>query len=632
MTALNVAGVVVHHRSRETLAATIHRLVLEGVEPTKLLIVDNSEDPSEEGRLKQVLPSGVNIIFTPNSGYGAAVNAGVAWHERNTASTAYTLVSTHEALPEPGSLQKLVTALETYERAALVGPALVTGERSETIWSLGGYFSKVLGLPRHFGHKAPRTELTSSFSRQVEWLDGAFLLFRRTVLEVHPIDEDFFLYMEETDHQLSLQRVGWEVRLEPTAVVWQSSGGTPPFYQTRNIQLFQAKNGSGLQRLLSAPYIISTAIVRDVLQRRGMSNWKPLLEGWKAGWQFTSRRQRSARTVVVNPLGGALSHYTEALVKTLQASGAVVQLYSIEEPSVSGKSRLRWLVDYVRLLAKARKARRAQYDKTLVVWPVLGFLDLLIVRLISGSRASVVYHDPRPLVRAAGSDALSAWMVSRLPRLPHIVVHSEAAADAMRSLGFKSKIHLMAHPMLPPAAPLRAADKSTKRPVVRVLGQFKRDRDLGALESLGKELRDEVDLEIVGRGWPEVEGWKVEARFVSEKELDYLIGSSAAIVIPYLRFYQSGIAIRALEANTPIVGRAATSLADLYGKDSKLLVRDHPQTQIIEAHAWADAVRVAVSGGREESIRAALAYYATAVSQWKTWTCGSDLANGRSFR
>lgn len=621
MSALDIAGVVVHHRSRATLEATIHRLISEGLEPGKLLIVDNSEDPAQAELLSGTLPPGVNIIFTPNSGYGAAVNAGVAWHKRNTPPTFGLLVSTHEALPEPGALQTLATALKRHEKAALVGPALVTGEKSEVIWSLGGYLSKRLGLPRHVAHREPREKLTTATPGPVSWLDGAFLLFRRTVLETHPIDEDFFLYMEEADHQQSIRREGWEVRLEPAAVVWQSSGGAPAFYQTRNIQLFQARNGSRWQRLVSTPYIAATAVIKDALRGRGVSNWKPLLAGWKAGWQLEKRGREKPLTVLINPLGGALAHYTEAVAKTLKASGAEVRLYAINEPSVSGESRWRWFSDYLRLLAKSRATGRGARRQTLVVWPVLGFFDLVLVRLLCGGRASVVYHDPKPLVRAAGSDPLSARLVFRLPNLPHVVVHSAGAVKAMDSLGCTSRMHVLALPMLPPVAPDTGpgGGAAVRRPVVRVLGQFKRDRDLGALEVLARELKSEVDLEIVGRGWPEVAGWKVDARFVPELELDELLKSSDAIVVPYLRFYQSDIAIRALEANTPVVGRASTSLADLYGGESRLLVREDPQTGLVEDCAWAEAVRYAVTEAREEAIRAALAYHSNAVSEWTSW-------------
>jgi GT2 family glycosyltransferase len=632
MGGLDITGIVVHHRSRTTLEATVHRLIAEGLEPDKLLVVDNSEDPDQFASLKVALPPGVNIIFTPNTGYGAAVNEGVAWHKRKTGPTLGLLVSTHEALPEPGSLQTLAAALEAHDKAAVVGPALVTGENSDVVWSLGGYFSKGLGLPRHFSHKAPREELGGAVPRPVEWLDGAFLLFRRSVLEAHAIDEDFFLYMEEADHQQSIRRDGWEVWLEPEAVAWQSSAGTPAFYQTRNIQLFQAKNGSRLQRLVSAPYLVARAVIGDTVRGRGASNWKPLLAGWKAGWQLQARAPIKPVTVLVNPLGGALAHYTEALARTLEASGTEVRLYAINEPSISGQSRWRWLSDYLRLLAKTREAGRRSHRRTLVVWPVLGFFDLVLVRLLCGGGASVVYHDPKPLVRAAGSSPLSARLVFRLPNLPQVVVHSVAAAKAMTSLGFTSTMHLLAHPMLPPVAlDAKAAEQATvRRPVVRVLGQFKRDRDLGALEALARELTSDVDLEIVGRGWPSLDGWKVDSRFVSEQELDELVKSSDAIVIPYLRFYQSGIAIRALEANTPVVGRAATSLADLYGPESRLLLREDPQTGLVEDRSWAEAVRYAVSDGRKETIEAALAYHSAAVSEWKSWNGTSTSVKERS--
>lgn len=630
MSTLNTAAIVVHHRSPATLEATILRLISEGLEPAKLLIVDNSGDPAQDVSRIKALPRGVNIMFTPNSGYGAAVNAGVVWHKLNTPPTDSLLVSTHEALPEEGSLQKLSVALMTHDNAAVVGPALVTGDDSDIIWSLGGYFSKCLGLPRHFRHKAPRAELGKSEGHAVDWLDGAFLLFRRTILEAHPLDETFFLYMEETDHQLSIQREGWEVRLEPAAVVWQSSGGTPAYYQTRNIQLFQAKNGSRFQTLFSAPYIIARAVVADTIRGRGVSNWQGLLAGWRAGWRLSGGRDEEQATVLVNPLGGALAHYTDALARILRASGAKVRVYSIGEPSISGRSRWRWLLDYIRLLVKARRSH-SRHDQTLVVWPVLGFVDLVLVRLLCGRRSCVVYHDPKPLVRAAGSDPLTAHLVFQVPNLPRVVVHSEAAALAMTTLGFKRDMHLLAHPMLPPAARgAKDGDKANKRAIVRVLGQFKRDRDIGALEAVARELASEVDLEIIGRGWPDVKGWTVDSRFVSERELDALVASSDAIVIPYLRFYQSGIAIRALESNKPVVGRASTSLADLYGKDSKLLVREDPETGVVHAGAWAEAVRYAVTEGREEAFSVAREYHAAAVSEWRAWNSGSKSVNERS--
>ncbi|MDR6505101.1 hypothetical protein [Arthrobacter oryzae] len=635
MTLPNVAAVIVHHRSYDTLPGTVDRLLAEGVLPANLVVIDNSEEPDKADKLKLSLPAAVNLVFTSNSGYGAAVNLGVRWHAQNTKQTDFLLVSTHESLPEPGAVHELQIALQGCTDAAVVGPALVTGVDSETVWSAGGYFSRVLGLPRHRQHKASRTELQSDGHQTVEWVDGAFLMFRRSVVEEHPIDESFFLYMEETDHQQGLRRIGWRVIIQPSSVVWQSSGGVPPYYQTRNIQLFQRKNGSRLQRLASVPFIVSYSVVRDVIKRRGTSQWGPLISGWRAGAALKGEMVSGQPPVIdiVNPLGGALSHYTKALETLLRASGVQVRVHSIDEPSVSGRGRVRWLLDYMELLVKVRRlGHGGQPTQKLVTWPVAGFVDLILVRAICGKSSAVVYHDPKPLVRSIGNGRAVARLASLFPSRPRVIVHSTAAEDAMRELGFGADLEILGHPMLSPErrepAPRLAEGR---RHAIRVLGQFKQDRDLDVLQTLATQFSAECDLEIAGRGWPAVDGWKVDSRFVTEQELDELVRSSDVIVIPYKRFYQSGIAMRALEAGTPIVGRAATSLADLYGATSPLLVTE-PMNGNVPGQSWSAALDHAIGHGKQEAYEAASVMFQSVVSDWQGWAVKSQVSTRRKYQ
>lgn len=628
----NVVAVIVHHRSYDTLPDTVSRLIAEGISPSNIVVIDNSEDPENEARVESSLPAAVNLLFTSNSGYGAAVNQGVRWHAKNTGHTDFVLVSTHESLPEPGAVHELQIALEECPQAAVAGPALVTGRESETIWSAGGYFSSVLGLPLHRHHKATRAELPSHGYQTVDWADGAFLMFRRFVIEENPIDEKFFLYMEETDHQQGLRRLGWKVIIQQSAVVWQSSGGVPPYYQTRNIQLFHHKNGTKLQKVASPPYILARSVARDLVKGRGTAQWARLLAGWRDGAAVNRKYETITHReiAIVNPLGGALSHYTKALATLLRASGARVLVLSIDEPSVSGRGRARWLLGYLDLLLKAGSfGYGSGRTQTLVTWPVMGFLDLLLVRAISGKSSAIVYHDPKPLVRSIGNGRAVARLASLFPSRPRVVVHSTAAADAMHELGLGADLDILAHPMLPPATSGAESKSSGERPVIRVLGQFKQDRDLEVLRNLATQFSSECDLEIVGRGWPAVNGWNVDSRFVAEQELDELVRSSDAIVIPYKRFYQSGIAIRALEAGTPIVGRAATSLADLYGADSRLLVTEPSGDDDGVGQSWSAALQHAIRDGKREAHEAANSVFESVVSDWRGWTVKSPASSVR---
>lgn len=328
-----------------------------------------------------------------------------------------------------------------------------------------------------------------------------------------------------------------------------------------------------------------------------------------------------ARIVVVNPLGVALEHYTAALCGHLQEAGAETELISVAEPSQSGKGRIRWLIDYAEaLLSAGRLARRSHASSgVLLTWPVLGFLDFFTVKIACGSSGIIVYHDPRPLVRSVGSSPRVARLVRHLRRRPGTLVHSQEAAEAMGHLGLAPGLVLLPHPMLPvgDAVQERArGNRSGGRPNIRVLGQYKADRDVALLEELATRLTPKYNLEIVGRGWPPVKGWTVDARFVSENELDELIATSDAIIIPYKRFYQSGIAIRALEQAVPIVGRAGTSLRELYGPQSGLLVTESGEQRDTSIDGWIKAIEHALRQGRAEAVLAGKLFHEDASRGW----------------
>lgn len=328
------------------------------------------------------------------------------------------------------------------------------------------------------------------------------------------------------------------------------------------------------------------------------------------------------KILVLNPLGVALRHYTGALLRQLADAGIEAELFSITEPSQSGKNRFQWLAAYTSMLYSAgrRTRKRNSTERVLLTWPVVGFLDLLMVKVLCGNSGVVIYHDPQPLVRSVGSSQLAAGLVRLMKNRPGTLVHSDEAAHAMGLVGLTEGLTLVPHPMLPPA--VSAPDptfsgQSGKRRRVRVLGQYKADRDIDLLKSLAGRLGPKYDLDIVGRGWPPVEGWHVDARFVPEDELEELIASSDTIVIPYKRFYQSGIAMRALEHGVPIVGRVGTSLGKLYGPQSRLLVAADHVLPGQEVETWVSAIEYAMGQGRTETVLAAKLFHEEASESWR---------------
>ena len=609
----NIAAVVVHHRSYTSIAAVVEGILEQGIVPGNLVVVDNSEEPARQAELRKAIDARVDLLFTPNQGYGAAVNYALDSFAARPNSYDFLLVSTHEARPAAGAVEALHRALTNQPLAAVAGPTLVSGERSEFIWSTGGFLNRITGIPGHYDHRMDLDLLPDSTDPvRRQWLDGAFLIYRWEDIARHRVPEHYFLYMEETDLHVSLRKAGREVLWVPNALVWQDSNGIPAFYFARNLRLFLKAHCGALHALVIPPVAVTRRLAADVVRGRGLGKMSDYWRGLSARLPRLDeeRKNPACHVHLINPLGSALKHYEEEIRSVLAATGAAVTTHRFDEPSSSGQRSVFWLWSYVCALIGARFKVKTSHSRILVLWPVLGYFDLAMIGLLGLKNVSVVMHDPHPLVRAVGyskiARRLAVWVGSQV----RLVAHSHKAQEVICEDFPSSTIDLLPHPVLPPTS---SVGTQQERSVVRVLGQYKADRDLVALEELGRELSKTADLEVHGRGWPAIEGWKVVEGFVTELQLDELVAGSAVVLIPYKRFYQSGIAIRALEMGTPFVGPKESVLAEMLGDASPLLVQEQLNNE------WSRAVRYAIEHGAQVARQAALRWREVSVCSWSTW-------------
>lgn len=319
--------------------------------------------------------------------------------------------------------------------------------------------------------------------------------------------------------------------------------------------------------------------------------------------------------VLLNPLGAALKHYTASLERLLVDCGATVRTVTLMEPSAPGQGRRRWVGEYVKTL-RGENRRRSHNNPPVVVvqtWPMLGYWDYVMSKLILWrTPVFIVMHDPHPLVHARGYGRLARWMASRSLIAASAVVHSKAASDVVHETTSIRNVVDLPHPMFPPE---KSDGRSDGRIVIRVLGQYKADRNLECMEQLAIQGSPQWSYEVVGRGWPPIAGWKITSGFVSEGEFDAYLRNSSVIVIPYLRFFQSGVAIRGLEVGTPIVGLRSSSLADLLGRESRWLV---------DEDSWIKGVKAAIHSDSQTTYSTALNAYNNVFEQWQAWLDSED--------
>lgn len=293
------------------------------------------------------------------------------------------------------------------------------------------------------------------------------------------------------------------------------------------------------------------------------------------------------RVLVLNPLAAALSHYTRALEETLGGLGADVSVASVPEPSAADGSASRWLFVYLKTLFQHRDLH---HDVVIAAWPTLGYWDFPMLRIALGSPVNIVIHDPHPLVNARGyGHTARALAASRFVGGSALVHGDHALAEVLSDT--RLPVSLLPHPM---TAVAQSTEVRSNHTVVRVLGQYKPTRDLAVLDEVRRRCPDDWTFQILGRGWPDVAGWERRDVFLSEDDFTAAVRTASVVLIPYRRFFQSGIAVRCLENGVPFVGPADSSLCDLVGSGSDWLaagVEDWPRAVIGAAQTERARVR-----------------------------------------
>ncbi len=151
-------------------------------------------------------PFGHRHRFASNRGYAGAVNAGV-----RSGSAPTIVILTADARPHRDALVQLVAAVEQLD-VGVAGPELTVDDAQ---W-FGGTWSTAYGWARH------RLRLDDT---DPVWLDGACLVFRRSVFdEVGGFDEGSFLYVEDVRFCRDVRSSGLRVVLVPDAKLEQDSG------------------------------------------------------------------------------------------------------------------------------------------------------------------------------------------------------------------------------------------------------------------------------------------------------------------------------------------------------------------------------------------------------------------------
>jgi GT2 family glycosyltransferase len=197
-----------------------------------VIVADNA---SGDDSLEVVADLPVETIALPrNGGFSYGCNAG--WR---AGDAPHVLFLNPDARIDAESLNVLTRLLEDDPRLGAVGPR-ISDEHGNLDFSQRRFpsFRSTLSVALALHRLLPRARWTDEMMREPDayatpsapdWLSGACLLVRRSDLEaLGGLDEQFFLYCEDTDLCLRIRRLGRDIRFEPTAKCAHAGGASAP--------------------------------------------------------------------------------------------------------------------------------------------------------------------------------------------------------------------------------------------------------------------------------------------------------------------------------------------------------------------------------------------------------------------
>jgi N-acetylglucosaminyl-diphospho-decaprenol L-rhamnosyltransferase len=230
----DLSVIVVNYRSAPlTVRALEHAARSAGALAVEEIVVDAGSAPEELTLIRERRPQAQVVELGANRGFAAGNNAGIA-----RARGRHLLLVNPDAFAQDDAVDALVRRLDSRPSTGLLAPLLLNEDGSAQD-NIHRRFPNLLTLFVDFcapvaflvrggpldPHHIPRQRLI--VPQPIAHATGAALLVRAAAAAATgPLDDGFFLYLEETEWQRRMAAAGWDREVLPSARFVHLGGGS----------------------------------------------------------------------------------------------------------------------------------------------------------------------------------------------------------------------------------------------------------------------------------------------------------------------------------------------------------------------------------------------------------------------
>jgi GT2 family glycosyltransferase len=193
----------------------------------EVVVTDNGSTDGSQQMLKERFPYVKIVQNDGNVGVARANNQCI-----RASSGHYIYILNNDTIVNRASIEAMVEFLDAHPEAGAVGGNLLNP--NGTFQSSFNHFPTLveeLMVVTHLGRRLnphmPSYNGTWPTIREVDWISSASIIVRRQAIEqIGLIDEQYFIYSDETDWQYRLWQAGWKVYYLPEVTTVHFGGGS----------------------------------------------------------------------------------------------------------------------------------------------------------------------------------------------------------------------------------------------------------------------------------------------------------------------------------------------------------------------------------------------------------------------
>lgn len=222
----DVSIIIVNWNTKEFLVSCIKGVLEKEQRISKeIIVIDNGSRDGSASEVKRVFPSVHLIENERNLGFAKAANQGL-----QKASGRYVLLLNPDTQVKEEAIDRLVSFMDTHIDTGVDGVQLLNsdGSRQNSIANFPSLATELLNkslLKWLFPQTFPGKKRHYPEPIEVDSVIGACMMVRRDVInQVGLLDEDYFLFLEETDWCYRIKKAGWKIYHVPQAEVYHFQG------------------------------------------------------------------------------------------------------------------------------------------------------------------------------------------------------------------------------------------------------------------------------------------------------------------------------------------------------------------------------------------------------------------------